>query len=44
METSNYNGPRHVVEAFVDLKLEKNTRILDILAGSGLVAKLVTSY
>jgi len=41
MVTSNYNGPKHVVEAFVDLNLDKDTRILDILAGSGLVAKLV---
>jgi len=41
MVTSNYNGPKHVVEAFVDLNLDKDTRILDILAGSGLVAKLL---
>lgn len=41
MVTSDYNGPKHVVEAFIDLKLDKDTRILDVLAGSGLVAKLV---
>ena len=43
MVISNYNGPKHVVEAFLDLNLDKNTRILDVLAGSGLVAKLVST-
>ena len=41
MVESSYNGPRHVVESFVDLKLDRSVRILDILAGSGLVAQLV---
>merc|ERR1712071_29428 len=44
MVISNYNGPKHVVEAFLDLNLDKNTRILDVLAGSGLVAKLLSPH
>lgn len=42
MVVSSYNGPKHVVSAFVELGLmDRQLRILDILAGSGLVAELV---
>ena len=41
MKASNYNGPSLVVKAFVELELDTNVCILDVLAGSGLVAQLV---
>ena len=42
IENSNYTEPKHVVKAFVELGLDRQSRILDILAGSGVVAELVT--
>ena len=41
MITGTYNGPKHIAKAFVELGLDRQSRILDILAGSGLVAELV---
>jgi hypothetical protein len=41
MKVSNYNGPSHVVAAFAELNLNKEMKILDLLAGSGLVGTLV---
>jgi len=41
MKVSNYNGPSHVVAAFAELNLDKQMRILDLLAGSGSVGSLV---
>ena len=41
VENSNYTEPKHVVKAFVELGLDRQSRILDILAGSGVVAELV---
>jgi hypothetical protein len=44
MENSNYTEPRHVVKAFVELGLDRQSRILDILAGSGVVAEMVGQF
>lgn len=44
MENSNYTEPRHVVKAFVELGLDRQSRILDILAGSGVVAEMVRQF
>lgn len=41
MVVSNYNGPKYVVESFLELGLDRNLKILDFLAGTGLVAELV---
>nr|CAH0105959.1 unnamed protein product [Daphnia galeata] len=41
VENSNYTEPKHVVKAFVELGLDRQSRILDILAGSGVVAELL---
>jgi hypothetical protein len=44
VENSNYTEPKHVVKAFVELGLDRQSRILDILAGSGVVAELVRQW
>jgi hypothetical protein len=44
MENSNYTEPRHVVKAFVELGLDRQSRILDILAGTGVVAEMVKQF
>ncbi len=41
MVAGTYNGPKHIANAFVELGLSPESRILDVLAGSGLVAELV---
>ncbi|CAG0888329.1 unnamed protein product [Cyprideis torosa] len=41
MQKHEYNGPRKVVEKFLELDLDKDTRILDLLGGTGLVAELL---
>ena len=41
MKVSNYKGPSHVVAAFAELNLDKQMKILDLLAGSGVVGSLV---
>lgn len=44
MVCSSYNGPKHVVNSFIELEMDRKIRILDILAGSGLVAELVYKF
>ncbi|CAG0890639.1 unnamed protein product, partial [Cyprideis torosa] len=41
MQKHEYNGPKKVVEKFLELDLDKDTRILDLLGGTGLVAELL---
>ena len=41
MSKGNLNGPNHLVSSFMELKLDPKVRILDICAGTGLVAQLV---
>lgn len=41
MVDSNCTEPKHIVKAFLELGLDRNSRILDVLAGTGLVAELV---
>lgn len=39
---SDCTEPKHIVKAFLELELDRESRILDVLAGTGLVAELVS--
>jgi hypothetical protein len=42
MAKVGYNGPKWTREAVAQLKLNKDVKIIDVLAGSGMVAKNVS--
>lgn len=44
MVASNYNGPKYVAEAFLKLGMDRHLKILDFLAGTGLVSELVNTF
>ncbi|KAK4037225.1 hypothetical protein OUZ56_029264 [Daphnia magna] len=41
---SDCTEPKHIVKAFLELELDRESRILDVLAGTGLVAELLRPH
>lgn len=44
MGKADYNGPQQLVDNFLRFNFDKDCKILDVLGGTGVLAKMVSSF